>query len=154
MIKGYKASYNEKCMNNFLFEVGKTYEFDGIPICCQQGFHFCEKSDNVFLHYPYNDDFVLFEINAIGDIDTFDDKSCTNKIEIVRIIPKEEYNDVFENRKFHENGKLSWRKYKSGSEEKFDERGEVIWCKDFFGREFARNNGIWKLVKDEKLDQN
>jgi hypothetical protein len=99
-MKGYKASYNGRCNKDFLFEVGKTYEFKGEPILCFCGFHFCEKPDDVLIYYPYLLGFVLFEVDAIGEVDKGADKSCTNKIEIVRVVPKEEYNKIFKEYKF------------------------------------------------------
>jgi hypothetical protein len=107
-IKGYKASYNGRCTNNFLFEVGKTYKFDGKPILCEQGFHFCQNVDDVLDYYDYQKDFVLFEVEALGYTKTRDDKSCTNKIKIIRIVPKEEYSSIFKYWKFDwwENGEL------------------------------------------------
>jgi hypothetical protein len=109
-MKGYKASYDQRCLGMH-YEVGNTYEMQDKPIRCQKGFHFCQKPDDVLIYYRiWERNFVLFEINAIGDIDTWYDKSCTNKIEIVRIIPKEEYNSVFEENKFEwwENGQLKY----------------------------------------------
>jgi hypothetical protein len=131
-MKGYKASYDGKCMNDFLFEVGKTYEFDGKPKCCWQGFHFCENAADVFYYYNFLwDDFVLFEINALGDLDERMHKSCTNKIEIVRIVPKEEYKDVFdpEYAKFDEQGRLIWYRhlYNGILEFKYDESDGSVW---------------------------
>jgi YD repeat-containing protein len=104
-MKGYKASYNGRC-NNFLYEVGKIYEMEEEPVLCKRGFHFCKKADDTLRYYTYLMGFVLFEVEAIGDIRRLDDKSCTNKIKIKRIVPKEEYNVVFEDTKFtfDENG--------------------------------------------------
>jgi hypothetical protein len=110
MIKGYKASYNGRCHNDFLYEVGKTYEFDGKPICCKQGFHFCQEAPDVVEYYTiYDKEFTLFEVIAHGDIDFGRKKLCTNQIEIVRIIPKEEYKNLFPRYRF-----------------KFDDKGNII----------------------------
>jgi hypothetical protein len=128
MIKGYKASYNGKCMNDFLFEVGKTYEMYGEPLLCQYGFHFCEKPDDVMEFYlVQRNDFVLFEIIAHGDVDEGRAKSCTNKIEIVRVVPREEYNDIFDSKFDFSDGVHI--KYSTGFECKFDENGRCIFKK-------------------------
>jgi hypothetical protein len=121
-MKGYKASYNGKCMNQH-YKVGKTYrlwQFWRNPKICEYGFHFCQKPDDVLKYYSILcNDFTLFEIEALGKIATRDDKSCTNKIKIVRIIPKEEYDDIFQNNKF-----------------RFDEYGNLIYYKNSSGYEY------------------
>jgi hypothetical protein len=100
MIKGYKASYNGKCLDQ-LYEVGQTYTLKNKPRLCNYGFHFCKKADDVLKYYNIIDsNFVLFEVEAIGDVENEFDKSCTNKIKIVRIVPKEEYNEIFKDNKF------------------------------------------------------
>jgi hypothetical protein len=128
-MKGYKASYNQKC-KGFFYEVGKTYKMKDKPICCQHGFHFCQDADDVIEYYPYDfGRFVLFEVNAHGDIHTIEDKSCTNEIEIVRIIPYDEYNKIFKNYKF-------------------DDIGSLVWYKNGYGQEYEREqNGFkWKRL--------
>jgi hypothetical protein len=132
-MKGYKASYNQMCMDQ-RYEVGQTYTLNVKPKCCWRGFHFCQNADDVFAYYPYNDDFVLFEINAIGYIDTFNDKSCTNKIEIVRIIPKEEYIHIFnkERCEFDEKINLIYYKNINGCEYKYDANHKLIWERCIF----------------------
>jgi hypothetical protein len=145
-IKGYKGSYDGKCMNKFLFEEGKTYKFDGKPILCQQGFHFCKDANDIGHYYnPFDKRFVLFEVIAKGDTihsDKSDPKSCTNEIEIVRIVPKKEYNKIFKNFKFKfdKNGVLRHCTNKQYYWEiKFDKDGKPIWSKDFLGREYKMN---------------
>ncbi len=91
-MKAYKASYNGKCIS-LKYEVGKTYSFYGKLIMCERGFHFCKNPKDVLSHYEYDKDFVLFEVDALGKIETGinKDKSVTDKLKVVRIIPPEEY---------------------------------------------------------------
>jgi hypothetical protein len=130
-IKGYKASNNRVCFNDFEYNVGETYTLNESPILCVRGFHFCLNPDDVLNHYNITDhDFVLFEIIAKGNtVHEYDsEKSCTTKIYIKRIIPKDEYNDVFKNHKFefHENGRLKSIENKSqNTMSKFDEYGRL-----------------------------
>ena len=42
-VKGYKVFDSDWTCRGFQFEVGKTFEEDVIPICCNRGFHFCTK---------------------------------------------------------------------------------------------------------------
>jgi hypothetical protein len=132
-MKGYKASYNQKCMNDFYYEVGKTYEFKGRPIPTLQGFHFCSNPDEVFFHYHYSHDFVLFEVEAVGHIEKYRTIRettilCTDKIRIERIIPANEYNDIFKVNKFEFDENKNVILYRRGDYRlfEFDERGNLL----------------------------
>jgi hypothetical protein len=154
-MKGYKGSRNGKCMNKFHYEVGQTYTLNVKPKLCEQGFHFCLKPDDVLLYYAVNSEFVLFEVNAIGEVvhDRDEEKSCTNKIEIVRIIPKEEYNKIFKNYEFefHENGAFKSAKNHLGFHYKYDDKGYHIWYKDPNECEYVyESGGGGKWIKVEK----
>jgi hypothetical protein len=147
-MKGYKASYNGKCMNNFHYEVGRTYEFYGKPVCRQYGYHFCQDVDDVLNYYPFHKDFVLFEVEAPGIVVVDGDKSCTNKIKILRIIPREEYNSIFKNLKLDDDLLGYWIKYQYLFKEvRLDKYGNVIWEKDEFGKEYEYNYKDGKLIK-------
>ena len=53
-MKGYKVfNPNWKCLG-FQYEVGKSYEMDGLPTCCNRGFHFCEILANCFSYYDFD----------------------------------------------------------------------------------------------------
>jgi hypothetical protein len=139
-MKGYKASYNQKCLDVY-FEVGKIYKLDEKPVCCVKGFHFCQNPTDVLNYYEYDKTFVLFEVNAIGDIDVRGDKSCTNEIEIIRIIPKEEYIDLFDPNRFKMFDDLScWWLVANGTESKYSEDLGLYWFKNSFGKEYQYNH--------------
>ena len=83
-MKGYKAFDEDLKCRGFQYEVGKTYEFDGEPIPCKQGFHFCKSIAECYGFYQMNEYTRICEVDAIGEIKTDDDKKyCTNKIIIV-----------------------------------------------------------------------
>ena len=88
-MKGFKATKNMKCLT-LTYEIGKTYSINNLEIC-YYGFHFCQKMEDVLNYYRYNDDFVLLEVEALGKTITRDDKTVTDCIKIIRVIPKEEY---------------------------------------------------------------
>ena len=92
----YKATYNFKCRNQE-YKVGKTYTSDRMEIC-KHGFHFCQKMADVMGYYSANNDFVLLEIEALGKIETRGDKSVTNKLRVLRVVPKEEYTEQMRKR--------------------------------------------------------
>lgn len=85
-MKGYKVFNPDWTCRGFQYEVGKTFEEDVTPVCCDKGFHFCTKLVDCFGYYPFNPENKVAEVEALGDIDTNnDDSKCsTNKIKIVR----------------------------------------------------------------------
>jgi hypothetical protein len=91
-MQGYKVFNPDWTCKGFQFEVGKTFEEDVTPVCCDRGFHFCKELKDCFNYYQFNPENKVAEIEALGDIDTQDDdsKCCTNKIKIVREISWEE----------------------------------------------------------------
>ena len=164
-MKAYKASYNHIC-NNTIFTEGFTYEMKGKPELCSEGFHACGNPDDVFGYYPYNENFVLFEVEILGDFVESYDKVCTNKMKIVRVIPFEEYNDIFVNHKFDEYGNLIYKEESNGYWEKFeyDDYGNLIYLEDSYGfwekskfDEFGNeiywenSNNFWKKSKFDEF---
>lgn len=92
MTKGYKATYNYKCINQ-TYEVGQEYQFDEKPILCLFGFHYCKDAkDTLDFYFPYQS-FKLLEIEDLNPSETVQgrNKSCSNHIKIIREItdPKE-----------------------------------------------------------------
>lgn len=96
MMKGYKVFNPDWTCRGFQYNVGQVYEMDGKPICCDRGFHFCEKVSDCFKYYPFNPDNKVAEVEALGDIDTNNDgsKCSTNKIHIIREITWQEVLDL------------------------------------------------------------
>lgn len=80
---GFKAfDKNLKC-RCFQYEIGHTYEFDGKPIVCKQGFHFCKSIAETYKYYPMSENVRICRVEAIGEISTDDElKYCTNRIKI------------------------------------------------------------------------
>jgi len=113
----YKATYNFKCRKQE-YKVGKTYTSDRMSIC-EYGIHFCWDMHNVLNHYSPREDFILLEIEILGKVETTDDKSVTDKIKVLRVVPEDEYTD----------------KMKSTlSQWQFDDRGNMISRTDVYGR--------------------
>jgi hypothetical protein len=96
MMKGYKVFKPDWTCRGFQFEVGKTFEENVTPVCCDRGFHFCTKAADCFKYYDFNPDNKVAEVEALGDIDTQDDdsKCCTNKLHIIREITWQEVLDL------------------------------------------------------------
>lgn len=89
-VKGYKVFNPDWTCRGFQYEVGKIFEEDVKPSCCDRGFHFCKKAADCFSYYSFNSKNKVAEVIALGEVDTDGKKSCTNKIQIVRKIPWQE----------------------------------------------------------------
>ena len=95
-VRGYKVFNPDWTCRNFQYEVGKTFEEDVVPECCDRGFHFCLKASDCFNYYSSDHDNKVAEVVALGDIDysTEDSKCCTNKIQILREISWDEVQQI------------------------------------------------------------
>ena len=91
-IKGYKVFNSDWTCRGFQYEVGKIFEENVTPSCCDRGFHFCLKASDCFNYYKFSSDNKVAEVIALGDVDYADDntKCCTNRIHIVREISWDE----------------------------------------------------------------
>lgn len=91
-MEGYKVFEPDWTCRGFQYEVGKTFEEDVTPSCCNRGFHFCKELKDCFNYYPFNPDNKVAKVIALGEIDEESDNSkcCTNKIQIVEEISWED----------------------------------------------------------------
>ena len=89
---GYKVFKSDWTCRGFQYEVGKTFEEDVTPSCCNRGFHFCKELKDCFNYYPFNPDNKVAKVIALGEIDeaSNNSKCCTNKIQIVEEISWED----------------------------------------------------------------
>lgn len=55
-MEGYKVFEPDWTCRGFQYEVGKTFEEDVTPSCCNRGFHFCKELKDCFNYYPFNPD--------------------------------------------------------------------------------------------------
>ena len=91
-MKGYKGLDADFKCRGFQYEVGKEYEIDEISLC-KRGFHFCKKMADVFSYYG-SIDCRYAEVEAVGEIIEGDDKCVTDKIRIIKEIPRREAVDM------------------------------------------------------------
>lgn len=93
-IKGYKVFNPDWTCRGFKYEVGKTYKHEGNIEMCGAGFHFCQKISDCFNYYDFNSNNKVAEVEAIGLVETKDDKSVTNEITILRELTWHEVIDL------------------------------------------------------------
>ena len=89
-IKGYKVFNPDWTCRNFQYKVGETFIYNGNIDMCGKGFHFCQKASDCFYYYTFDSRNKVAEVEAIGLVETRDDKSVTDKIKIVREIEWQE----------------------------------------------------------------
>lgn len=134
-MKGYKATYNMKC-RTLTYEVGKTYTIDN-AMMCSSGFHFCELMKDVTDYYGWSENFILLEVEAVGSVDTIGNKSVTDSLKVIRVVPIEEYEFyISKNTPLDANYDLNL------IDKTLDEKGRVIYSKDAMGDE------IWNTYDD------
>jgi len=87
--KAYKVKKDENgneilyCQNQE-YKEGETYEMEGLPVCCQKGYHACENPLDVLNYYDLCGS-AFTEVEAVGEVhkrDDEDSKFATNKIKI------------------------------------------------------------------------
>ena len=66
------------------------FEEEGELDVCGHGMHFCQTAADCFNYYSFNSENKVAEVIAYGEVRTEGDKSCTDKLEIVREIPWDE----------------------------------------------------------------
>lgn len=88
-MRGYKAFNKDLTYRDMQYEIGKEYVFEGEPIPCEQGYHFCESIMDCYDYYPLNDSTRICEVEATGNIKKDDFKYVTNKIKIIAEITNE-----------------------------------------------------------------
>ena len=95
-MKGFKVFNPDWTCRGFQFEVGKTFEENVEPKCCDRGFHFCTKAADCFRYYNFDSNNKVAEVEALGVVDSHDEdsKCCTNKIHIIRELTWHEVLDL------------------------------------------------------------
>lgn len=95
-VKGYKVFNPDWTCRGFQYEVGKIFEENVTPKCCEAGFHFCTKAIDCFCYYSFDPNNKVAEVLALGDVDSqsTNTKCSTNKIGIIREISWQELLDI------------------------------------------------------------
>lgn len=94
MRRGYKVFHGDWTCRGFQYTCPGMFEMKGDPAICCRGFHFCEKAIDCFDYYSFDSNNKVAEVIAFGLVVKKGNKSCTNKIKIVREIPWTELLDI------------------------------------------------------------
>jgi hypothetical protein len=76
-MKGYKAFNKDLTCLGYQFTTNKTHTFDGEPVLCVKGFHFCTDLQDVVKYY-HQPDMRVFEIEVSGII-TEAEEDCSKR---------------------------------------------------------------------------
>ena len=95
---GYKAFDENLRCRGFQFEVGKTYDTNRVKeeleLCGDTVFHFCRELQKIEKVSDYRlSKCRICEVIAEGDVITDGNKYGTNKLTILREIPRDELNE-------------------------------------------------------------
>lgn len=89
-VKGFKVFKSDWTCRNKQYTCPGKFEEEGEIEVCGHGMHFCESAADCFNYYNFNSDNKVAEVVAYGTVLKDGDKSCTDKLEIVREIPWDE----------------------------------------------------------------
>ena len=94
-VKGFKVfrpdwTCNPTGRNLKQYTCPGKFEEEGELNVCGHGMHFCQTAADCFNYYSFNSENKVAEVIAYGEVRTDGDKSCTDKLEIVREIPWDE----------------------------------------------------------------
>jgi hypothetical protein len=93
-VKGYKVFRPDwSCSpngNTKQYTCPGKFEEEGELDVCGHGMHFCQTAADCFNYYDFDSNNKVAKVIAYGEVQTEGDKSCTDKLEIVREIPWDE----------------------------------------------------------------
>jgi hypothetical protein len=96
----YKGFKHDLTCRGFQYKVGEIYCYDGNISLCNAGFHYCDSLSKVFDFYsrsnkvnnPYANKFAI--VQPLGNVKGDNNKSVTNKLQIVKVLTEEEILDI------------------------------------------------------------
>ena len=90
MVKGYKVFNPDWTCREKQYTCPGKFEEKGELEVCGHGMHFCQTAADCFNYCRFDSKNKVAEVIAYGEVKTDGDKSCTDKLEIVREIPWDE----------------------------------------------------------------
>lgn len=89
-VHGYKVFNPDWTCRDKQYVCPGKFEEEGELEICGHGMHFCQTIVDCFRYYNFDSHNKVAEVIAYGKVLTEDNKSCTDKLEIVREIPWDE----------------------------------------------------------------
>ena len=75
-ITGYKVFNNDFTCRDYNFKsVGTTHTYEGVPVLCSSGFHFCTNLEDCFKYYTISPNMIVCEVQATNYTDAESDCS-------------------------------------------------------------------------------
>jgi hypothetical protein len=90
IVNGFKVFNKDWTCRDKQYTCPGKFEENGVLEVCGHGMHFCETAANCFNYYNFNSENKVAEVIAHGEVIKNGNKSCTDKLEIVREIPWDE----------------------------------------------------------------
>ena len=90
VVHGYKVFNSDWTCRGKKYTCPGKFEEEGELKVCGHGMHFCQTAADCFNYYSFNSKHKVAEVIAYGEVLTNCDKSCTDKLEIVREIAWDE----------------------------------------------------------------
>ena len=106
-MKGFKITNADMTCREYQYELNKEFILDTKLLklkICNTGFHFCEKAEDCFIYYDFNNGERIFEVESLGETITDRNKSVTDKIIFIRELSREELYTIFSLPKFKNEG--------------------------------------------------
>ena len=79
-ITGYKVfDTGLKCRDYDFNQIGSTHTYEGEPVLCESGFHFCTTLQDCFNYYSITPSMIICEVSATGYTEAEEDcskRSC------------------------------------------------------------------------------
>ncbi len=92
-ITGYKVfNHDFTCLDYYFNGVGSTHTYEGTPVLCKSGFHFCTTLQDCFKYYDIKPHMIVCEVQATGYTDAKADcsKRTCQTLSIIRQMPLDE----------------------------------------------------------------
>ena len=90
VVKGFKVFNPDWTCKDKQYGCPGRFEEDVTPSICNKGMHFCKRASDCFNYYSFDPNNKVAEVIAYGEVSEEGDKCATNKLEVVREIPRSE----------------------------------------------------------------
>ncbi len=92
-ITGYKVFNHDFTCRGYDFNgVGSTHTYEGTPVLCESGFHFCTTLQDCFKYYNITSNMIICEVQVTGYTDAEGDcsKRTCRSLSVIRQMPLNE----------------------------------------------------------------